>query len=338
MPETSQSFRIILVVTPHFNIAATMACLDPFRAANYLRGRSLFRWDVCSEAGGPCPASNGTSLDTKPLEAAAGQRADMLIQSSSWTPEAFASKAVLATIRQQARAGALVGALDTGAFLLARAGVLDGYRATCHYEHIDAFGEEFPQVDLREDLMVFDRNRATCAGGSAAFDFGLILLRQLQGDGLASAAAKYLIHGTIRSPGTRQADTMAEPIGPSAPEKLRAAIDIMEDHLEAPLPLPEICQRAGISQRQLDRLFRTYVQASPAQYYRDIRLDRARGLVTQTGLSIAQVAQASGFGSQDHFGRAYKARFGLPPSRDRVESRVPFEFRAWPMYRASGHP
>lgn len=109
----------------------------------------------------------------------------------------------------------------------------------------------------------------------------------------------------------------------------------MEHNLETPLSLPDLCRQAGISQRQLDRLFRAHVGASPAQYYRDIRLDRARGLVTQTSMSMAQVAQASGFGSQDHFARAYKSRFGLPPSRDRVEGRVPFEFRAWPMYKAS---
>lgn len=337
MPDTDRSFRIAILVTPHFNIAATMAFLDPFRAANYLRGRAVFQWEVRSEAGGACPASNGTRIETGTLAAMPEMRGGLLVVSSSWTPEQYASKPLLGAVRRGARAGNLVAALDTGAFVLAQAGVLEGHRATCHYEHIDAFAEKYPDIDLREDLMVFDRNRATCAGGSAALDFGLILLRQLQGDALTNAAAKYLCHGPIRSPGTRQADSQTEPIGPGAPEKVRLAIDIMEKHLESPLPLPEVCAMAGISQRQLDRLFRRHVKASPAQYYRDIRLDRARGLVTQTELPMAQVAQAAGFGSHDHFARAYKARFGLPPSRDRVEGRIPFEFRAWPMYRGPEH-
>lgn len=107
----------------------------------------------------------------------------------------------------------------------------------------------------------------------------------------------------------------------------------MEDHLEAPLSIAMICQRLGVSHRQLNRLFANYVRKTPVLYYRDIRLDRARGLVTQTNLSMAEIAQASGFGGQVHFSRAYKERFGLPPTRDRVEGRIPFEFRAWPMHR-----
>lgn len=332
MPET----RLALIVTPHFNIAATMGFLDPFRAANYLSGRALFRWEVYAESGGLCPASNGAHLETQPLNELGELRDGLLVVSSSWTPEAYTSKALLGAVRRGARAGAMICGLDTGAFVLARAGVLEGYRATCHYEHIDAFAETYPDVEPQEDLMVFDRQRATCCGGSAAVDFGLILLGRMQGDGLANDAAKYLCHAHIRSPGTRQADPQAEPIGARAPRVLRRAIDIMERHLETPLPLPEICRQAEISQRHLDRLFRAHVQATPAQYYRDIRLDRARGLVTQTELSIAEVAQASGFARHDHFARAYKARFGLSPSRDRVEGRVPFEFRAWPMYRGKG--
>ena len=109
----------------------------------------------------------------------------------------------------------------------------------------------------------------------------------------------------------------------------------MEKNLESPLPISDICKQTDISHRQLDRLFKTYVRKSPSLYYRDIRLDRARGLVTQTEMPLAQVALASGFASQVHFSRAYRQRFGLPPSKDRIEGRVPFEFRAWPMHRVT---
>ena len=117
--------------------------------------------------------------------------------------------------------------------------------------------------------------------------------------------------------------------------KLSEILALMETNLEEPLNIPEIAEKAGISHRQLNRLFSQYLRKTPALYYRDIRLDRARGLVTQTTLSMAQIAIASGFSSQIHFSRAYRDRFGLPPIQDRSEGRIPFEFRAWPMHRKS---
>jgi transcriptional regulator GlxA family with amidase domain len=107
----------------------------------------------------------------------------------------------------------------------------------------------------------------------------------------------------------------------------------MEENLENALSIPQICKQVRLSQRQLDRLFAQFVRKSPVLYYRDIRLDRARSLVTQTDMQLSEVAVASGFSSQAHFSRAYRERFGLAPRTDRVEGRVPFEFRAWPMHR-----
>ncbi|MBN9273381.1 MAG: helix-turn-helix domain-containing protein, partial [Mesorhizobium sp.] len=118
-------------------------------------------------------------------------------------------------------------------------------------------------------------------------------------------------------------------------QTVRQVISIMELHLEQTLTIPELCRKVDISQRQLDRLFKQYVGKPPALYYRDIRLDRARGLVTQTDMLMSEIAIASGFSSQVHFSRAYRERFGLSPRSDRVEGRIPFEFRAWPMHRKS---
>ncbi len=114
---------------------------------------------------------------------------------------------------------------------------------------------------------------------------------------------------------------------------VRAAIDVMEAHLETTLSIPQIAERPGTSQRQLSRFFRKYVQKTPVEYYLAIRPDRARGLVTQTELKLSKIVAASGFNSQVHFSRAYHQRFGLSASVDRIEGRVPFKFRAWPMYK-----
>ncbi|MEL6647690.1 MAG: GlxA family transcriptional regulator [Pseudomonadota bacterium] len=325
--------HVTILIVPHFNLAATTGFIDPFRIANYLHGEGLFRWDVVSEQGGAVLASNGLTLETGALSDVAGARRDMVVVSSSWSPDAHSSPSLHAALWRWARQGATLGGIDTGAFILAEAGLLDGRRATVHYEHIDAFGETYPDTELTEDLFVYDGNRITCAGGSASVDFALNILRGTHGDALANATARYLFHQSMRPPGSQQNTDFVEPIGTTTPRHVRRAIALMERHLEHPMPISDICSETHVSQRQLDRLFRQYVKKSPAAYYRDIRLDRARGLVTQTDLPLSQVALASGFASQEHFSRAYRTRFGLPPRQDRIEGRVPFEFRAWPMHR-----
>lgn len=333
-------FSLLIIVTPNFNLAATVGFLDPFRAANYLDGRILFRWHLVSAAGGEIVASNGVSVTTRALREMRSQHQDMVIVSSSWAPETYNSAPLHGALQRWARAGVTMGALDTGAFILAEAGLLKGNRVTTHYEHIDALKELYPDMDVSEDIFVYDGKRITCCGGAAATDFALHIIRSMHGDSLANAAARYLFHHSLRPQGTSQNPGAVEPLGSTAPAVLKRAIKLMEENLEDALAIPQICKRLRLSQRQLDRLFALYVKKSPVLYYRDIRLDRARSLVTQTDMRLSEVAVACGFASQAHFSRAYRDRFGLSPRTDRVEGRVPFEFRAWPMHRKhreSGH-
>jgi len=322
-----------MLVTPDFNLSATAGFIDPFRAANYLEGVGLFRWVFLSDGGGPVRASNGTSIATEPLQDASDPPPDFLIVSSSWEPEAHVSNAVLGALRAAVLRQATVGGLDTGAFVLAQAGLLKGQRATVHYEHIDAFSELFPETEICETLWVLDGQRLSCCGGAAAMECALHIVQRLHGAALANAAARYLFSQPLRGHTAPQNPQETEPLGATVPDTVRQAIRVMEANLEAPLSIAELCQRLGVSHRQVDRLFAHHVGKTPALYYRDIRLDRARGLVTQTNLSMTEIAYASGFASQVHFSRAYKDRFGLAPSKDRIEGRIPFEFRAWPMHR-----
>jgi len=329
--DTPTDLRI--VVTPFFNMAATMSLIDPFRAANYLEGMPLFRWHLVSEQGAPIPASNGLEVSTTAFADAQMQVADLVFVSSSWAPERHLTPALRGVLRDAAKRQAILGGIDTGAFLLAHAGLLHGYTATVHYEHIDSFQEVFPDTGVSEALWVIDRRRVTCCGGAAALDLALHLIQQSHGAALANAAARYVFAPPLRAHGALQSPQAAEPLGNSVPSAVRAAIRVMEAHLESPLSIAEVCQKVGLSHRQLDRLFAQCVRKTPALYYRDIRLDRARGFVTQTDMSMSEISFASGFSSQVHFSRAYKDRFGLPPSKDRVQGRIPFEFRAWPMHR-----
>ena len=177
-----------------------------------------------------------------------------------------------------------------------------------------------------------DSDRITCCGGVAAAEFAMRLIEQTHGTALVNAIAKYLFSQNLRNAGSSQRPERLEPVGKTVLDSLCKAIKIMEQNLETPLPIAAVAQAANISQLQMDRLFAHYVGRSPVQYYRDIRLDRARGVVTQTTMPLTEIAYASGFSSQVHFSRTYKARFGLPPQKDRINGRIPFEFRAWPMH------
>ena len=333
MPNNSKSsLGILIIAMPNFNLAATVGFIDPFRAANYLEGRSHFRWNIASASGGTVVASNGIIIETQALPSAQDEPPDIVIVSSSWAPESHGSPLLHAMLRRWARAGITLGALDTGAFILARLRLLTGTRATVHYEHLNAFKELYPDIKVTDQLFVFDGNRITCCGGGASVDFALHIIRRTLGETLANSTARYLFHEKLRTQGARQNSSQVEPLGTTVPATVRKAIRVMEEHLETALPIPQICRTIGISQRQLDRLFVRFVRRSPAIYYRDIRLDRARGLVTQTEMPLSAVAVASGFSSQVHFSRAYRERFGIAPRRDRIEGRIPFEFRAWPLH------
>jgi len=331
--DQKSAFRLLVIVTPNFNLAATVGFLDPFRASNYLDGSILFQWSLASASGGEVIASNGISVRTRALRELRNQPQDIVIVSSSWAPETYNSAPLHGALLCWARAGVTLCALDTGAFILAEAGLLKGKRATTHYGHIDSLKELYVDTETSEDLFVFDGNRITCCGGVATTDFALHIIRSMHGDSLANAAARYLFHQSLRPQGTSQNPGSVEPLGSTAPSVLKRAIKLMEDNLEDALSIPQICKRIRLSQRQLDRLFAQFVRKSPVLYYRDIRLDRARSLVTQTDMRLTEIAVACGFSGQAHFSRSYRERFGLAPRTDRVEGRVPFEFRAWPMHR-----
>jgi transcriptional regulator GlxA family with amidase domain len=335
LTEPEHPTRVLVLVVPNFNMAATMAFVDPLRAANYIAGQTQFRW-VFAGLAAQCPASNGAILVVKPLADIANDEFDLVVVSSSWSPETANSAALRAALRRWHRLGWQLAGLDTGAFILADAGLLKGHRATVHYEHIDAFKELHGDIDVVEDMIVEDQKFITCSGGFAASDMGLHIVARQLGPAVASHAARFVFHPGLRAAGTSQNALPAGPIAQSVPAKLHEAINLMEKHLEHVLTLPELGQRMGISQRHLARLFQRHVGLSPVSYYRNIRLDRARGLITQTDLAVAEVALASGFSNPVNFSRAYRLRFGLSPSRDRVEGRIPFDYRAWPMHGGIG--
>lgn len=329
---SKSEFRIGMLLMDGFNSMAMHAFIDPFRTANYLRGMNLYRWDFFSSEGETVKASNGLLTADIPVYKEIKTDYDLLVINSSWNVERYRKSRILNWLREVASKGTTICGLDTGAFVMAFAGLLHKRSAAVHYEHIAAFRELFPDIKMGEDLFVIDGDRITCCGGLAATDLALEIIRLQQGIELANGSGRYIFHERLRDGQEGQLPETREPVGFSAPTKLRDAIILMERNLEQPLSIGDIAKRVSLSQRQLDRIFRVHTGLSPVRYYLDVRLDRARGLVTQTELPILDVAIACGFGSNSQFSRTYKSRFGISPSQDRIEGRVPFQFRSFPSY------
>lgn len=327
-----REFKIAMLLFEGFNSMAMHAFLDPFRSANYLRGETLYRWEFVAFNRDNVTASNGLTVSQLRPYNEISHGFDLVVVNASWNVGQFKAPALLNWLRDISARGATLCGLDTGAFVLGFAGLLKGRRAAVHYEHIAAFRELFPDVVMGEEMFIVDGDRLTCCGGLAASDLALEIIRLQQGMELANASGRYMFHERLRDGDEGQLPAHREPVGYAAPEKLREAIILMERNLEIPLQIGEIAKQVGVSQRHLDRLFNKHTGVSPVRYYLDVRLDRARGLITQTELPILTVAVACGFGSNAQFSRTYKKRFHISPSQDRIDGRVPFQFRSFPSH------
>ncbi|MEK9724171.1 MAG: GlxA family transcriptional regulator, partial [Rhodospirillaceae bacterium] len=219
-------------------------------------------------------------------------------------------------LRRQAAHGAGIGALCTGAHVLARAGLLDGHRCTIHWENLPGFIEEFPDLDVTSELYEIDRKRYTCAGGTAAADLMLNFISEQTGADVAAQVADELILHRIREKSEGQRMDLRTRLGVSHP-KLLAVVSMMEENLETPLSAADLAESVGLSTRQLERLFRTYLKTPPTRYYLQMRLKRARYLLRQTSLPVFDVALAAGFVSASHFSKCYREEFGRTPSAER---------------------
>jgi transcriptional regulator GlxA family with amidase domain len=306
------------LLVPQFSMMAFSSAVEPLRVANRLAGRQLFDWRAWSMDGRPVKASNGWPI---PVEGALASVVDVptLIVCSSFEPEAHAGKSMLAALRRLARRGTEIGALDTGASILAAAGLLRGGRVTMHWEAAPGFAEAYPEIEISEALFEVSAQHFTCAGGTAALDLMLDMIARKHGQALAVAVSEQFIHDRLRDRHDRQRMSLPKRLGIGNAKLLRV-VAAMEANLETPLDARELAALSGVSARQLERLFRAQLQDSPANYYLRLRLERARQLLRQTEMSVMQVAMACGYSSASCLSRSYKAQFAVSPREDRSES------------------
>jgi transcriptional regulator GlxA family with amidase domain len=308
--------HIAFLLVPNFSMIAFTSAVEPLRLANRASGKELYRWHLYSADGKPVAASNGILLTPEgPAEQMLNYQTVILC--SGIDGHLFEDKNIFAILRRADRQGADIGALCTGSHILARANMLNGYRCTIHWENLASFTENFPEIEATSELFEIDRNRFTCSGGTAALDMMLNMIGQQHGHELAAAVSEQFIHERIRDRHDHQRMALTARLGVRHP-KLIQVIQLMEANLEEPLSRGDLAEAAGLSSRQMERLFAKYLHKSPARYYVELRLNRARLLLLQTNMSVIDIALACGFVSASHFSKCYRDFFGKTPRRERA--------------------
>ena len=316
-PPTQESLQTVgFLLVPGFALMSYTAAVEPLRAANLISGRELYRWWQAAPGGKPVMASNGLAI-IPDCGTNKEREADMVFVCAGGNPAIFDDRSVFAWLRRLARKGVTIGGISGGPYVLAKAGLLDQRRATLHWEHLPAFREAFPDVALVPSLFEIDGNRITCSGGISALDMMVALIERDHGRQLAAAVGDWFLHTHIREGFGPQRMDLRYRLG-VADEKLLFVLRAMETSIETPQPRPSLARSAGISLRQLERLFRRHVGHGIHSHYRWLRLARARQLLRETTLPVLDVALATGFASSSQFARAYSRAFGESPSRTRL--------------------
>lgn len=308
--------KIAFLTLPNYSMIAFANALEACRMANYVSGQTAYEWQVMTLDGEPAVASNGLKIDPT-AKPDLNELPDLLLVCGGISIRHAVSRQLKDLLRRMARRGVALGALCTGTFALAEAGLLEGRRCAIHWENLSGIREEFAGVEFVEDLYVIDGDRLTCTGGVAPLDMMLALIEMRLGAVLARKVSAQFILERIRHADDPQVQPSVKPAARRHPVLARAS-RLMIETMEAPLEIGAIADAAGVSSRQLERLFRRELDQSPGAYYMALRLDRARELLRQTRMSVTDVSVACGFLSASNFSTVYSRRFGRSPRAERV--------------------
>ncbi len=301
--------RFAFLLMPGFSAIAFFAALEPLRIANRLAGTQLYRWTIHAPSGDHALASNGMQLrGDGPLP----DGPNALIVCAGFDPLAAARPALLGQVRRCWRAGGHVGAVDTGAFVLAEAGILGRETITLHWEAAGEFRSRYPRIPVSAELYERHARLFTCAGGTAAMDMMLDGIAQAHGIALANAVSDQLIHDAIRPASAPQRASLAEQ-AVAAGAIIQRLIAAMECSIGLATGLSEILAGERISRRQAERLFRQRLGITPGRYLRELRLRHAIDLMRSARIPVHEAALAAGFSSQPVFSRACRQHFGQSP-------------------------
>ena len=307
--------KFAFLTLPRYSMIALSSAVEALRMANMVTGETVYDWSIASIDGQPTPASNGLQLaPTIALEQVGA--VDILFVCGGIDVRNAVSPKILSALRRLSERRIALGALCTGGYALAKAGLLEKYRATIHWENLSSLREEFPRILLSNQLFTIDRDRFTCSGGIAPLDLMLHLVKTKLGARIAQLISEQFIVDRIRNDRDWQYVPLRAQIG-AGHETLLHAAQLMEQNIEKPLSLDEIAAATELSRRQIERLFKRHLNCVPKRYYLQLRLRRARELLLYTSMPIIDITAACGFRSTTHFSKCYHAQFGYPPSAER---------------------
>ena len=311
----SSKRRFGFLTLPSYSMIALTSAVEPLRMANRICQRAVYEWSIVTLDGQPIAASNGLALSPTVALDDVGP-VNVIFVCGGIDVQRAVTPQLLAALRRLAQRHVDLGALCTGGYALAKAGLLDKYRAAIHWENMSALREEFPRTDFTDALFAIDRDRYTCSGGVAPLDLMLNMIKDHLGGEIAPLISEQFILDRIRSDRDRQHIPLQAQVGLHHETLIKAAA-LMEANIEHPLSLDALAAAVGVSRRQIERLFKRHLNRVPTRYYLELRLRRARELLVQTPMSILDITIACGFQSPPHFSKCYRSLFGHPPSAER---------------------
>lgn len=297
--------RVGVLLFDRFSNHCLANAIEPMRAANTFLGREVYQWQFLSMDGDAVMSSSHLPVAVEgKLSSAEG--GDFLFVLPSYQYREFVTPSAHRALRVAARKYDVIVGLDAGAWLLASAGLLEGYRATIHWDETDGFQEAFPEVDVRRTRMEFDRDRWTCGGAMTAFDLALRMIADTHGEALRLEVAALFMSGeTETGPGGH--------VPRPKSRQVSAALAIMRDNLEDTVTIPQVAGMLGVSARKLEALFLADLGAGPLKVYRRIRLLAARRFVEQTDMGISEISLRCGYANPSAMTRAFREEFGVSP-------------------------
>ena len=311
-----QRFGFFLV--PGFSMLSLAAAVEPVRMANAQAKDGLYQWEFLSWDSLPVSASN-QMVTTPTINLDQVKTLDVLLVVAGINVASYGNDKFFAWLRQASRQVDLLGSTSTGSLLLAKAKLLRHKTCTIHWEYVDSFREQFPDVWMSGELYEFDGNLFTCSGGSAGLDMMLQIIADKHGYELALLVAEQYMHPHIRPPHQDQRMRLQSRLNINNPRLIKA-IDIMRQNLEVPLTCQELADASNMSARQMERLFKQYLQQSPGQYYLHLRLEKTQQLLRQSSLSVLQIATACGFSSTSYLARCYQKKYACSPRQERARN------------------
>lgn len=312
---SNASLKITLLLAADSSLMSLASVLDVMRGANRMAQSKLFDWQIITPHDQAVQLTCGLSI--QPDVAFNPQlQGDILIILAGFHHEQHFDKALLRQLKNIIPRFHWIGGIESGSWALARLGLLDGHQATTHWEDLEDFALKHPSIQVRPDRFVIDAPTFTSGGASPSFDFMLHLIRCRYGQQLALEVASIFIYDPIHTRHDAQS-LMCLGLLETQEPRVAKAIRLMAEHLEDPLSIRQIAQELALSVRMLEYLFREQLNATPAQYYLHLRLHNARRLVTDTGLSIQEIALRTGFSSLAVLSRCFRDTYQFSPAHYR---------------------